>query len=735
MTLSSDPTSLRPARAAATLVLAAVLALAPSPVLSQGKEWWDLHDDAKKIIESDKSTEAQVESARRSLAQALKAKDGEGKFETYNPSVPIDYLPYFYLGWANLRLKRYDEAAKNFKRSDEIGFVRKNASLKSKLDNYQSLLSQLKPAADAVNAAKANALVNQCGTAAPKIKDAMSKIEAFLAAPSDASSASSLKGWIDSLNAGQSECAREVGGRVLAAAMDEFQKAREAVNVEGVADLLTPETQKDLESALAAGKDASGKGDDKGIKAAAEKLRGLSPRVARDVDARMASLAQEAEKLAKGNEAALNKQNGLGSKLGGLAAAARDQKAAGKTGKELAAVVKAGSDLRSLVATARSTVAPLLQAQGGALDTARRDYDSWASQHACEIPAVGLKETSAAAVKEAAAARQGESADAMDSAAAKLASIRRDVESKMKDALPKKQEEAKGALSNADALLANVADASQKSQGEGLKNGIQQALSKNDVCAIESAIEDLGRWVAKVAPKLEADRKQAIARNQPALTEGQRLLSGYGGILKPETVEGLKGPVDRLAGLVKSSYDTAAIDKSGLEVSSIVSRANTEISGQIQEGTKALRTMKSDARWAEVSPGRRLWLEQNLTALGQPNPDPAIIRRFAAEYPRARVEMALATAFAALYEQGDAAAAARTLEDLGPGLRAGSAALDVALSYFYWYQTQGASGSDRESLMGKAREAFDAGKTKGLDVASLGAQLFAPAFMEEMSRR
>jgi len=97
--------------------------------------------------------------------------------------------------------------------------------------------------------------------------------------------------------------------------------------------------------------------------------------------------------------------------------------------------------------------------------------------------------------------------------------------------------------------------------------------------------------------------------------------------------------------------------------------------------------------------------------------------------------MALASAFADLYDRGDAASAAKTLEDLGPGPRSGSAALNYALSYFYWWQGQAASSAGKEALMARAKEAYDAGRSLRVDLASLGAPLFAPSFVEEMSRR
>jgi hypothetical protein len=326
----------------------------------------------------------------------------------------------------------------------------------------------------------------------------------------------------------------------------------------------------------------------------------------------------------------------------------------------------------------------------------------------------------------------------MEIALAKATGIRPDVETKMKDILPRKQEEAKSVLTNADNVLANVPDPSKKSKGESLKQGVQQGMSKNDVCALDSAIASLGEWVRTVAPELDRQRKAAIARDQPALEEAQRLLNGFSGILKPDTVAALKSPTDKLAGLLNSSYDAAAMDATTRDLKGAAERADGEVRGQMQEGIRNLRALKASPGWSDVSPSRKQWLEQNLPSIEkgvQEVSNPDLLARFAKEYPRARLEMALASAFAELYDKGDAASAAKTLEDLGPGPRSGSAALNYALSYFYWWQGQAASSAGKEALMARAKEAYDAGKSLRVDLASLGAPLFAPSFVEEMSRR
>jgi len=726
-------------------ILAALLAAALLPAAlarSQSRDWWDLYADALKIIENGSASDGQLESARRSLLSAIQERDTEGNLPTYNPSARLDYLPYFHLGWASLRLKRYDDAAKYFKKSGEIGFIAKGApgELKKRFDSFQQLIQQLKPAADAVAAAKSNTFASQCLASAdsasgPKIKDALAKLDAMLSSPTEAGA---LKGLVDSLNGSVGDCVKEIGGRRMAAAVKDYHAALDDVPTEGLADIIGADTQKELDSVLAAGKDAEAKGEESALKSATSRLKALPARIARDLDSRVGPLAQEAEKLARGNERALNEQNQLGARLADAASKAKGLRASGKSGGDLIAVAKSIGDLKSLVGTARGALAPLLQAKGNSLDAARKELESWSGAHACEVNAVGARAPADAALKEAAAARQGESVDALDAAIAKLTAIRPDVESRMKDVLPRKQEEAKGIVGNADGVLANISDPAKKTRGEGLKQDVQNGLAKGDICSLDSAIAALNGWVKTVAPELDRQRAVAVARNRPFLDDGQKLLSGFGGILKPGTVTALKAPVDRLAGLINSSYDTAAIDRAGQEVKALADAANGEVQGQMQEGIRSLRTLRSDVAWADVTASRRQWLEQNLPAVEKAVPEmsnPDLLSRFAKEYPRARLEMALASAFGALYDRGSAADAARTLEDLGPGLRAGSAALNFALSYFYWWQGQAASSTDREALMAKAREAFDAGKALRVDVAALGAPLFAPAFVEEMSRR
>jgi hypothetical protein len=97
--------------------------------------------------------------------------------------------------------------------------------------------------------------------------------------------------------------------------------------------------------------------------------------------------------------------------------------------------------------------------------------------------------------------------------------------------------------------------------------------------------------------------------------------------------------------------------------------------------------------------------------------------------------MALNGAFRLLYEQDDPVAATGRLEALGPGFRTGSAALNYALAYCYWWQGRAAGSGERDALLEKARAAYDDGMALRVDLASLGTPLFAPAFVDEMTRR
>lgn len=728
---------------ALALTVSAVLS---PPAAAQQKEWWDLQAEAIKLIEKEPASNKDLNEARRLLQQALRVNTRqEGKYGTYNPSIREDYLPYFYLGWANLKLGKYDEAEKNFAKSGGMGYITSGApaKLQTLYKDFSQLVPQLAPAAAALDAAKANGLARQCiddASSAPgkSMKGAIASIEAILAAPK-AENAGGLKQAISTLQSAQSECATQLRGAAIAGLTSQYNAARDAIAVEGVSSLLGQATRTELEAAVKAGNDAAAKGDEDGIKAATKRLQALPSKVTSDVDARLASLARDAEKVLDGNVGALNERDQLGTKLGNLASRTKTTKAAGKSGDDLAVVVGAGRELDASLGQARAALKQILDSKSAALGSSLSGFESWSRASACDVRVVDAVGAVGDAVKGARAAAQGQSADEMDRAAGRLASVRSDVEEKMKAALPRMQEQARSAISGAADLIANIPKASDKQRGESLTSGIEAAVSKKDACAIEEAIGQLNQWVKVVAPELEKKRNAAIARNKPSLDAGEGLIAGFGGILKADTVEALKAPVANLAALVKSSYDEDRIDAAGKALQAVVDRAQGEVKGSMEAGIEALKKMREDPRWtSDVSPGRRSWLEDNLGAVEsavRTTSQPELLARFAKEYPRARLELALVNAFESLYDKDDPAAAARTLEDVGPGIRAGSAALNYTLSYCYWWQGRGASPSDRESLLEKARKAFEDGKALNVDLASLGAPLFAPAFVQEMTAR
>jgi hypothetical protein len=712
---------------------------------AQSKEWWDLHAEAVKIIESSSPSKKQLNSARRSLQAALRAKSGEGKFGTYNPSVREDYLPHFYLGWANLLIGRYSDATRSFKKSGDIGYINKGAParLKKLFDEFSALVPQLEPASKAVASAKKNSLARQCQSTASSaagktIQSSLATIEAILNAPK-AENASGLKSAIDSLQSAQADCAREVKGAIIAQLSGEFEAARDAVSVEGVGDFLGATNRKELEGAVQAGNSAAAQGDDDGLKKATARLKTLPGKLGADVDRQIATLAREAEKLSGGNVGALNAQGQLGTRLTNLASRTKTSKAAGKTGADLLLVVKAGNDLKSAIAEARQTLQPLLQAKSTALAAARKDFDSWSRARVCDIQVVNATADVTRAFRQADVAKGSGSADAFDQATQFMTSVKDDVAGKMKVALPRKEAEARGAIKSVEGLIAILPGQAKKARGGVLKSDIEKAVARKDACAIETAIASLNTWVGRESPALTAKKNAAVGRARPSLDTANSLIDGFGGILKGETVNALKGPVEELESLIKTSFDADAIDKAGQSLKPIVDRAQGEMKGQMQGGITAVKQMQSNDKWkTDVASARRDWLEKNLGAVEravQSTSNPTLLARFAKEYPRARLELALVSAFDSLYKKDDPIAAVNVLEALGPGLRAGSAALNYSLAYCYWWQGRADNGSGRESLMQKAGKAFADGKALKVNLASLGAALFAPAFVEEMSAR
>jgi len=724
----------------------ALAALLAGPAPAQQQEWWDLQKEAVEIIKKDSASAEELSAAKRLLQQALRANARpEGKYGTYRQDFREDFLPYFYLGWANLKLGKYDEAEKNLAKSGEMGFITSGApeDLKALYKSLSQLVPQLAPAAKALSEVKDNSLAKQCladsaGGPGKAIRDAMGAIESILAAPK-VENAGGLKEAIAGLQSAQAECVTKIRGAVIAGLNSEYNAARDAVAVEGVSDLLGQATRAELDSAVKAGNDAAAKGDEDGLKAATRKLQGLQGKVASDVDGRLAGLAKEAERLLEGNVGALNERAQLGTSLANLAGRTKTERASGKTGADLAVVVSAGKELEAALGQARAAIEPILQSKGAALAAAAREFDAWSRDRACDVKVVDADADVARVSRQAADATKGQSADSMDRAKQELATARSGVEEKMQAALPLMESQARGALSGAAELIKNLPNASDKQSGQSFTAGIEQAVAKKDACGIEGAIAKLNQWIGVKAPELEKKRNAAIARSQPSLDAARGLLGGFGGILKPETIEALKGPVESLASLSKTSYDDAQIDKAGKELQSVVARAQGEVKGQMEAGIQALRQMRKDPRWAsDVRPARRAWLEENLPAVEkavQSTSEPDLLARFAKEFPRARLELAMVTAFEALYDRDDPEAAAKVLEGLGPGIRAGSAALNYALSYCYWWQGRGAASAEREGLFEKARKAYDDGKAFNVDLASLGAPLFAPAFVQEMTAR
>lgn len=716
----------------------------PSPsLLAQSKEWWDLHEEARKVIESSTPTESQLKDAVRSLTAAIGKKDSEGYFATINQSDKIDYLPYFYRAVAEMKLKRYDEAQKDFAKSESLNHIRKGAPapLKAKFDNYQKLVSQLAPAAEALRTAKESSVAKECvgdagSSSGSRIKDLTAKLDAMLLNPSDAGA---LKGLAGDLNGAVKDCDKEMVDKIVQLRMKDYEAARDGVSIEGIADLVASETKSELDGALGDGKKAAAEKDARGLEKATGRLRSVESKLGHDLDAKKSQLLQDAERLLNGNQRALDQQNQLGGKVAAAMTDIKNKDASGKSGKELAAFAKAVADFKSLVGSASDALAPILAAKAANLEKAKSDHDTWAATHACDINAVGAKDTAGGVQKEYAAARQSKSGDAMETAVARIAAIRPDVESKMKDILPRKEEAARTYLPEAAGLISKIPSAADQEKGNAFKKSIETALQNKDVCGIDTSMTTLADFLKDRLKVLEPARNAAIARNRPALDDGESLLAGFGGILKSETLAALKPPVDRLGALVKTSYDAALMDRTGQELKGVVDRAKGEVRGQLVEGIKEIKVLRSNPLWQEsVTPARRQWLEQNLSGVEkavQEVSNPDLMGRFAREYPRARLEMALATAFSSLYDKGDAASAAKTLEDLGPGVRSGSAALNYSLSYFYWWQGQAASSADKEAFMARAREAYDSGKSLHVDLAALGASLFAPAYVEEMSRR
>jgi len=674
------------------LLLLGTLAASWGGASGQSREWWDLYADARKAIESSGSSEDALKSARRDLQTAIRSQGAEGNLPTYNPSVRIDYLPWFYLGWAELRLGRYEEAGRAFKKSEELGFITKDAPRedRERFGQLSRLVVALEPAAGALDSAKKNASVKECmggigAAAGGPLREAIGKLESLLASPTDAGS---LEAAVKSLDSAVGGCVREVAGARIAQLSEAYRAAREAVSVQGVASLLGAGVGKEIQDAVTAGDQAEGRADEKGMRAATDALVALKSKVPDAVDARLAALAKEASTLSRGNEGTLDQADKLASRLAAASEKARSQKASGKSGAALGSVVASGIALEQLVGEARRALQPILQAGQRSLTGARGSFEGWMQSRSCEIQAVGAMDTARRALAEADAALKGASGDAMAKAESALGDVRKNVEANVAVALPRARQQASGIVGSADSVLSNVADEGQKERGRKLKEQVEQVVGGGDICAIDKATASLRSWVGSVAPALEQGRQQAIARNEPQLFRARTLLDDFGFLLEAGTLEALRPPAEKLADLLKNSYDTAAIDAAGSGVKEAAERAEVELRGQMRAGLDAVETIRKGPRWQEVEESRRRWIESSLpdmsAALAEMN-RPDLLARFAREGPRARIEVALLTAFDFLYARNDPASAAKTLEDLGPALRAQSAALNFGLSYVYWW--------------------------------------------------
>jgi hypothetical protein len=522
----------------------------------------------------------------------------------------------------------------------------------------------------------------------------------------------------------------------MAALLASYRAARDAVGVQGLAALLGPSEGREVAEAVAAGDQAEGRGDEKSLRAATQALEALKAKVPASVDDRIAALAREAASVTRGNEGVLEQDGRLASRISTAAEKARSQKAAGKSGSALAGVVAAGLELDALLVEAKRALQPALQAGHRSLTTARSGFEDWTRSRSCEIEAVGTADPARRALAQADAALKGSSADALAAAESALASARKEIEARVAGALPRAREQARGIAGSADSVIANVSDAGQKEKGRSLKEQVEQVAGGADLCAIDRATATLRSWVGTVAPALEQGRQKATARNEPTLLRARTLLDDFGLLLEASTMETLRPAAEKLADLLKNSYDTAAIDAAGAALLEITGKAEGSVRAQVLAGVEAVEGIRGGPLWREVGPPRRQWIEANLPEVRRAAGDmsrPDLLARFAREGPRARIEAALASAFEALHSRGDAAAAVRALEDLGPGLRSASAALNLALAYAYWWRARGSAGADREPLIQKAREAYQAGRGLDLDPAPLAGTLFAPAFVAEMS--
>lgn len=742
MRASAMPASRRPRkRALAAALCAAVVTLAVAGrVAGQAREWWDTYEQARRIVENEGASQNELSSARSLLLQVTRSQNTEGNLPTYNPSVRIDYLPFFYLGWAEMRLGRFDDAEKRFQRSGEIGFITKGAprELRSRFEQLRGVVGALRPAAAALERARGSASVTECigGAgikAGPKLRDAMGGIEALIAAPRESAG---LEAAARALDSAVAECVREVAGARVAKFADEYHAARDAVNLQGIQELLPGQAARQLKDAIESGDRAEAAADEKALVASTETLRKALPRLSTEVDSAIAVLVREAGQVAAGNESTLNGRAQLGTRLQAATAKARGRKAAGRSGAELAGVVGAALELKGVLEEARQVVEPLLRASRNSLEDARNSFEGWLRARGCEMDAVEASPTVRRASTDAGAALRGSSADAMGAAERNLGEVRAAVEKQIASALPRVRQQASGIAGSAESVLANVSSDSDRTRGRQLSEALERASGGGDICAIEKATADLRGWVGSVAPALEEGRRQAIARNMPLLDSVEALRGGFAAMLDSTTLSALDAPVQALTDLVKNSYDPASIDAAGAAVKRLVDTAKARVQEKMQQGVGILDALLKQPGWSGIDEDRRRWLEGNLDAVRRAvdrMESPELLARFAREYPRARAELALRGAFSALYKRNDAAAAESLLDDLGPAVADASPSIGYALSYVYWWQAREAGPGQGEALMEKARQAFRSAREQRMDPSSLGGSLFAPAFVAEMS--
>jgi hypothetical protein len=712
----------------------------PDLLAQLGEDWWVVYDRAVKTISSGKAVTSDLEAARLRLRRVIEGASGEaktkgeGKVATFNISNRIDYLPYFYLGWASYQLQDYPEAQTNLKKSQQIGYVKEVPDLNRKLQQFLSLVEILGPARESRDAAATVGRkcmdAPQKYSAGARLQAEWKKLDGFLKTPpAAAADLENAKKAVDDL---LDQCKADLGDEIIAFLVEDYERARADVDVAGLDGFLGDEDQGLRERARKLADDGKKQKAEKPLSEAAKILRELQARAGAQVDAARDAALERARALLAGNVEALDEEKQRGSSLSRAVERAAPLRASGKKGKDLETVIQAAADLRAQLAEAEKALPGVKDRYRRALEGAKSDFDAWAQVQRCGIGAVQQDASVTSATQEAAAALPGTSADAMKRAVAKLASVKESVGAQIKDALPRMKQDATNVLALADRVLPKLREP-DLGRANQFKDAVTRAVGKDDICEGPRAISQLGALLRERDKEFAADLSRALERTAPVLAEAQSLLGQFGGILKKETAGPLRSAADQLAGLRESKLDPAAIEKAGEDVRSRLPGARSEISGQILAGVQRIDQWRRDAAWQNVSAFRRDWIERNLAAVrgaAGTMSDPALLLRFARDYPRAELQMALARAFSALYEKGDPAAAAEALKDLGPDQQA-SATFNFAIAYFRWWQANQAPPDQRDALWAEAKRHFEAGR-KLQASALLGPPLFAPGFEKEM---